>query len=155
MPTIDGRKAIGGVRNISPIAPLTAKANRAAIFPRRLIARRSRQAVKCGFIAGCSTIRRSSAGLLRAKQYAARIINGTVGSSGRITPTAPSASANMPIKKNTARTLLAELEKLIGAVSRWGACNRGPGASAYRQPTHQLFAHRGKNPFRSDNCELP
>lgn len=99
IPTATGKSRIGKGRSSSPAVALATNANTAADLPRLLIAPCSRQAVMCGCIAGCSTMRRSSDGLLRAKQNAARIMNGTVGSNGRITPTAPNASERSPIKK--------------------------------------------------------
>src|SRR3546814_6725214 len=80
--------------------PLNAKAASAAFFPRRLIAPLSRQRRLCGPKWRCSSNRASSAGLDRAKQKAARIMNGTVGNSVRKEPIAPSPND----KKPTART---------------------------------------------------
>lgn len=69
----------GKCRSRIPSRALAVKAKTAAVLPLRLIAPRSRHAAKCGFRPGCSTILRSSAGLLRAKHKAVRIISGTVG----------------------------------------------------------------------------
>lgn len=67
-----------------------------AIFALREIARRSRQSLICGPHVGCSTIRRSHSGLLRAKQKAASRRKGTVGTMGRMAPIAPRTVNNTP-----------------------------------------------------------
>ena len=64
-----------------------------------LMARFSRQARMWGPSWGWSSSLRSSRGLLRANRKAARMKKGTLGSSGRTTPTPPSARAKRPSNK--------------------------------------------------------
>lgn len=77
-------------------ATLAAKATSAAHFPDRLIAPPFRQARMCGPNLSFSTSPCSIRGLERAKQKAARMTNGTVGSSGTTSPTAPRRSERSP-----------------------------------------------------------
>ena len=62
---------------------LTPNAIVADHFPRRLMAPFSRHATRWAPNFGWFSSRASSAGLLRAKQKAAKIMNGTVGNKGR------------------------------------------------------------------------
>ncbi len=91
-----GSKNHGKGENAKASTTLNAKAANAAFFPRRLIAPFSRQRRICGPKWRCSSNRASSAGLDRAKQKAASIMNGTVGNSGRKAPIAPSPNDKNP-----------------------------------------------------------
>ena len=86
----------GNAKAAKPMAILTPNAMVADHFPRRLMAPFSRHATRWGPNFGWCNSRASSAGLLRAKQNAAKIMNGTVGSKGRTMPTVPTATANTP-----------------------------------------------------------
>jgi len=83
----------------SASAMLTAKATLAAIFALRVIAPRVRQATIWRPNTGCSSSHASSRGDERAKQKAARITKGTVGSNGNTAPIAPSARDSQPQTK--------------------------------------------------------
>lgn len=81
---------------ISAINMLSPKAMLAATFPLRLIAPRSRHETMWPPKTGWPSNRASSAGLLRAKQYAARITNTVVGITGSIAPIMARPSDTMP-----------------------------------------------------------
>src|SRR3546814_12422607 len=72
-----------------PSTALNAKAASAARLPRREIAPFSRHSLIAGQKRGLSRSLRSSAVLLRAKQKAARMLKGTVGSRGSSSPSPP------------------------------------------------------------------
>ena len=87
------------------MAMLTPKAMVADHFARLLITPFSRHATKWCPNRGWAINRASSAGLLRAKQNAANIINGTVGSKGRKMPIVPSATASSPADRYSWRLI--------------------------------------------------
>lgn len=78
------------------IAILMAKAVAADHFARRDTTPFSRQATRWWPKWGWFIRRASSAGLLRAKQKAAKIMNGTVGNKGKTVPKVPSATDVKP-----------------------------------------------------------
>ncbi len=92
----------GSGSRTSDIAELTANALSAARLPVREIAPVSRHNRIGGPNLGCLSNLCSSIGLLRAKQKAAKIRKGTVGSSGRTIPAPPSPSETKPTVKNSA-----------------------------------------------------
>lgn len=90
---------------MKPIIMLIVKAMVADHFAVRLTTPFSRQAVKWGPKRGCVNNWDSSAGLLRAKQKAANIKNGTVGNRGKNAPTEPSATDASPAAKYSLRRI--------------------------------------------------
>ncbi len=89
----------GNVKIAKPIAMLIPNAIVADHFPCRLMAPFSRHATRCAPNFGWFSSRDSSAGLLRAKQKAAKIMKGTVGSNGKAMPAVPKARANKPAQR--------------------------------------------------------
>lgn len=75
---------------------LIANAAVAAYLPLRLIAPCSRHAIICGPNAGLASNHASNLGELCAKQYAAKMTNGTVGTTGNTAPIAPNANESHP-----------------------------------------------------------
>ena len=95
-----GMSAQGSGRSAKPATALAPNARSAARFPAGLIAPRLRQAAICAPNRSCPTSQRSSLGLDRAKQKAARMTKGTVGSNGTNAPMAPIISDSSPQIRN-------------------------------------------------------
>mgnify|MGYP006278027485 FL=1 len=123
----------------------------AAILPRREIAPRSRHAKIGGPKTGCCNSQSCNCGDDRAKQNAARSMNGTVGKSGKNTPSAPKQSARIPQNAQTSRSIQSGARSAETRSSKRRPCAVGHNLSSLRstRPNSAKGTDRESSPSRS------